>query len=168
MQLVFILIFLQLLYFFEVVKVVRTLRILAFMNNKVFTVLYRFKYVRTMRTAKLVVFCKPIVFRWWMKVKTDLASYLWFFSAIIPGEIRFRSIADRAGAILGYITFNSAESRFDGFAITFFVVRDEIIPFLALFIGNDTRKFVNFKFLVCRRFGVIISPLFKRDIFTDK
>ena len=52
-----------LLNFFEVVKVVRTLRILTFMNNKVFTVLYRFKNVRTMRTAELMVFGKTVILR---------------------------------------------------------------------------------------------------------
>ena len=103
-----------------------------------------------------------------MKVKADFASYLRFFSAVIPRKIRFWSIAGRAGTFIRNITFNSAESRFNGFAITFFVVRNKVIPFPVLFIGNDTRKFVNLKFLVCRRFGIIMSPLFKRDIFTDE
>lgn len=33
-----------LFYFFEVVKIKRTLGIFAFMNNKVLTILYRFEY----------------------------------------------------------------------------------------------------------------------------
>lgn len=138
------------------------------MYNKVFSVLYRFKYAGTVRAAKLVRFSKAVVIRWRMSVKTDFASNLGFFLTIIPCKVWFRSIADRAGTIIRNVTFDPAESRLDGFAIALFEVRNKVIPFPVLFIGDDTWKFINLKFLVCRRFGIIMSPLFKWDIFTDK
>jgi hypothetical protein len=52
--------------------------------------------------------------------------------------------------------------------ITFFVVRNEVIPFPVLFVGNDTRKFINFEFLIFRGMRIVKSPLLERDVFTDK
>ncbi len=105
-----------------------------------------------MRAAKLMCFDEPVIVRWRMKVKTYLTRNLGFFLTIIPSKVRFRSIAGRTSTFIRDIAFDSAESRFDGFAITLFVVREKVIPFPVLFVGDDTWKFINFKFLVCRRF----------------
>ena len=43
-------------------KVVRALRVLAFVNDEVFTVLYRLKDVRAVRTTKLMSFGKSVIF----------------------------------------------------------------------------------------------------------
>lgn len=149
-------------------KVVRALRVLTLVDDKVFTIFNRFKYMWTMRAAKLMCFGEPVIVRWWVKVKTYLTTNLGFFLTIIPGKVGFRSIAGRTCTFIRDIAFDSAESRFDGFAITLFVVRDKVIPFPVLFVWDDTWKFINLKFLVSRRFWIIISPLFKWDIFTDK
>lgn len=66
------------------------------------------------------------------------------------------------------VALDSEKDRLDGFAIALFKVRDKVIPFSVLFIRDYMGKFNNSEFLVCRGFGIIISPLFKRNIFTDK
>ena len=83
-----------------------------------------------------------------MKIEANLTTYLMFFLTIVPRQIRFRSIAGRAGAIIRNITFGSAKHRLYGFAVTLFVVRNKVIPFPILFVGNDTRKFMNLELLI--------------------
>ena len=63
-------------YLSEIVEVVRTLGILTFMNDKVFTILYRLKDMRTMRATKLMSFRDSVIFRWRVEIKTDLATNL--------------------------------------------------------------------------------------------
>ena len=83
-----------------------------------------------------------------MKIETNLTTYLMFLFTIVPGKIWFGSIAGRTGTIVRDITFGSAKHRLYGFAVTFFIVRNEVIPFPVLFVGNDTRKFINLKLLI--------------------
>ena len=47
-------------YLSEMVEVVRTLGILIFMNDKVFTILYRLKDMRTIRATKLMSFRESV------------------------------------------------------------------------------------------------------------
>jgi len=63
-------------YLSKVVEIVRTLGILTFMNDKVFTILYRFKDMGTMRAAKLMSFRESVIFRWRVEIKADLATNL--------------------------------------------------------------------------------------------
>lgn len=152
----------------KAVKIVRAFRIRAFVYHKVLTVLLWNKYVGTMRTAEFVGFGKSVILRRRMKIEANLTTYLTFLSAIVSGQIRFGSIADRAGAVIGYITFGSAEHRLYGFAVTRFVVRNEVVPFPILFIGNDAGKYIYFEFLIFRGMRIIKSPLLEWDVFTDK
>ena len=140
-----------LFYFFEIMKIKRALGIFAFMNNKVFTILYRFKYAGAMRAAEFVRFREAVIIRQRVSVEADFTSDLGFLFAIIPGKKRLWSIADRTGAVIRNVAFNPSEGRFDGFAIALFIVRNKVIPFPVLFIGDDTRKFINSEFLICRR-----------------
>ena len=126
------------------------------------------KYVGTMRTAEFVGFGKSVILRRRMKIEANLTTYLTFLSAIVPGQIRFGSIADRAGAVIGYITFGSAEHRLYGFAVTRFVVRNEVVPFPILFMGNDAGKYIYFEFLIFRGMRIIKSPLPEGDISADE
>ena len=103
-----------------------------------------------------------------MKIKANLTSYLRFLLTIIPSKVRLRSIADWAGTFIRNVTFNSTKGWFNGFSIAFFVVRNKISPLPVLFVGYDSRKFINLEFLVSKGFSVIISPLLKWDVFTDK
>lgn len=63
-------------YLSKIVEVVRTLGILTLMNDKVCTILYRLKDMGTMRAAKLMSFREPVIFRWRVEIKTDLAANL--------------------------------------------------------------------------------------------
>ena len=83
-----------------------------------------------------------------MKIETNLATDLMFFLTIVPGKIWFGSITGRTDAIIRDITFGSAEHRLYGFVVTLFIVRNEVVPFPILFVGNDTRKFINLKLLI--------------------
>ena len=157
-----------LFYFFEVVKIKRTLGIFAFMNNKMLTILYRFAYAWAMRTAEFMSFREAVVIRWRMQVKADFASNLGLLFTIIPCKIWLRSIADMTWTVIRNVAFNPSESGFYGFAIALFIVSDKVITFPVLFIRYDAWKFINLEFLICRRLGIIISPLFEWDIFTDK
>ena len=116
------------------------------MNDKVFTILYRLKDMRTMRATKLMSFRDYVIFRWRVEIKADLATNLWFFLTIIPSEIRLWCITDRAGVLLRDVTFNSTKCRFNGFTIAFFVVRNKIIPLPVLFVGYNSREFINLEF----------------------
>ena len=148
----FFLVKMLLFYFSEIVKIKRALGIFTFMNNKVFAILYRFKYAGTMRTAELMCFGEAVIIRQRVSVETDFTSNLGLLFTIIPGKKRLWSIADRTGAVIRNVAFNPAESRLDGFAIALFIIRNKVIPFPVLFIGDDTGKFINSEFLVCRRF----------------
>ena len=50
----------------------------------------------------------------------------------------------------------------------FFVVRNKIIPLPVLFVGYDSREFINLEFLVLWRVGIIESPLLEWNISTDE
>ena len=58
--------------------------------------------------------------------------------------------------------------RFNGFTIAFFVVRNKIIPLPVLFVGYNSREFINLEFLVLRRVRIIEVPLFEWNISTDE
>ena len=121
-----------------------------------------------MRTAEFMSFREAVVIRWGMQVKADFVSDLRFLFTIIPCKIWLRSIAYRTGAVIRNVAFNPAESGFYVFAIALFIVSDKVIPFPVLFTRYDAWKFINLEFLICRRLRIIISPLFEKDIFTDK
>ena len=121
-----------------------------------------------MRAAEFMRFGEVVIIRQRVSVETDFTSDLGFLFTIIPGKIRLWSTAYRTGAVIRNVAFNPAESGFYGFAIALFIVRNKVIPFPVLFIRYDAWKFINLEFLICRRLRIIISPLFERDIFTDK
>ena len=70
--------------------------------------------------------------------------------------------------MLRNVTFTTTKYGTNGFVITLFVVRDEIFPVPILFEKNDFWKFIDFEFLILWRMGIVKSPLFKRNISTDK
>ena len=98
----------------------------------------------------------------------DLAQKLAFLPAVVPHEIVNRGVTGRAGTMFWNITLYSAEYRTYGFVIALLVIRDEILPVPVLLIGYDFRKLINLELLVLRRMGIIKSPLFERNISTDK
>ena len=98
----------------------------------------------------------------------DLAQKLAFLPAVVPHEIVNRGVTGRAGTMFWNITIAMPENRLNGFVITLFVVRNEILPVPFLLIENDFWKLINLELLVLRRMGIIKSPLLERDVSTDK
>ena len=98
----------------------------------------------------------------------DLAQNLAFLLAIVPHEIVNRGITCRTCTVFWNIAFYSAEYWTYGFVIAMLVIRDEILPVPVLLIGYDFRKLINLEFLVLWRMGIVKSPLFERDISTNK
>ena len=98
----------------------------------------------------------------------NFTKNLAFPFAIVPHEIVHRSITSRAGTVFGNIAFNTAKNRFDGLMVALLIVADEVLPVPFLFERDNFRKLVNLKFLIFWGMGIIKSPLFKRNISTDK
>jgi len=138
------------------------------MDEEVLAIFLMNKMVIAMRTFQGSSLGKTVILSWRKVCLTDLAQNLAFLFAIIPHEIVHSGITGGTGAVLWNIAFHTAKNGTNGFVITLFVVRDEILPVPILFIGNDFWKFINLEFLVCRRMGIIKSPLFKWDVSADK
>ena len=138
------------------------------MDDEVFAVFLVNKTVIAMRTLEDSGFGKAIIFGWRKVRLANLAQNLTFLLAIVPHEIVYRGITCRAGTVFWDITFHPAEYRAYGFVIALLVIRDEILPVPVLLIGYDFWKLINLEFLVLWRVGIIKSPLFERDVSTDK
>ena len=150
---------------FEIVKVVRTFGIDAFVDHKVFAVFLVNQRVIAVRAFQGVGLCKTVFIRRECS-GADFAQDL-PLRAVILVEIRFWSIAAGAGAVIVDITYGSATDGFDFLAILPLEVRDVIVvvPFLVI---DDLWKFINFELLILWRMRIIESPLLERDISTDK
>ena len=66
------------------------------------------------------------------------------------------------------ITFRTTINRLNGFVITFFVIFYKVSPIPIMLKIRNTRKFINFKFLIFWGMRIIKSSLFKRDIPANK
>ena len=71
-------------------------------------------------------------------------------------------------AIFWNIIFRTTINRLNGFVITFFVVFYKVSPIPIMLKIRETRKFINFKFLIFGRMGIIEDPLLKGNISADK
>ena len=138
------------------------------MDAEVLAVFLMDKTVIAMGTFQDSSFGKAVILSWRKACLADLAQNLAFLFAIIPHKIVHRGITGRTGALLWDIAFHTAKNGADGFVITPFVVRDEILPVPILLIGYDFWKFINLEFLVFGRMGIIKSPLLEWDVSTDK
>jgi len=99
----------------------------------------------------------------------DLAHDL-TFGAVVLVEIDFGSITSRTFAVVIYVAFGSSFDRFDRLVFIFVapgIISHEVV-IIPGFDTKDQREFINLKFLIFRRMGIVISPLFKRDVSTDK
>ena len=150
---------------FEIVKVVRTFGIDAFVDHKVFAVFLVNQRVIAVRAFQGVGLCKTVFIR--RECSGAYFAQDLSLRAVILVEIRFWSIAAGTGARIVDITCGPAMDRFDFLAILPLDVRDVIVvvPFLVI---DDLWKFINFELLILWRMRIIESPFFERDISTDK
>lgn len=98
---------------------------------------------------------------------TDLTEKL-AFGTVIFVEERLRSATARAGTLVRDITFGAAADRADLLTVTLFKVRDEFFVSPVLPEVSDKREFINFKFLIFGRVGIIKSPLPEGNVSADK
>lgn len=152
--------------FLQIVEIVRTLGIHAFMEEEVFPFFFSHKSFPAMRTAKGELFRKAVFFRGEVGA-ADLTAELPGF-AVVAVEIRFGSTAGRATAVIGDVTGFAPDDGPDILIIAMLEVRDEELPVPVMLVELDPWKFINLELLVFRGMGVIKRPLFEWDVSADK
>ncbi len=144
--------------FFEVMQVIRALRIYAFVDDELFPLLFLRKGMGAVRASELVWLCKTVFFQ--RKCCGAYFTQDQAFGAVILIQVRLRGVAARAGAFVRDVTFLAACDRPDFLAIAPFKVRD-VFPVVPFFEIDDFREPISFKFLIFRRMGIVMRPLFE-------
>ena len=105
----------------------------------------------------------------WSKVVLAHLALELAFETIVLIQVDFWSIAHGTLAVVWNITLGAATNRSYRFIIriTPFEISHEIPVIPRLYI-KDQREFINLKLLIFGRVRIIISPLLKGDISTDK
>ena len=170
MELIFIftMCFIEILFInlFEIVEIVRTLRVDTFVNDKVLAILFMNKGMTAMRTAKIQGREAVALFLRESGI-TDFAQEL-APGAIILVEIDGGSLASWTGTGFGDVTVGTTADRLDQFPEAFVPVRNQILVSPVLTVGLDLRKFINLELLILGRMGIIKSPLLERNVSADK
>ena len=155
-----------LIHFLQVVEIVRTLGIHAFMEDEVFPFFFSHKSFPAMRAAKSELLRKAVFFRGEVGA-ADLTAEL-TGSAVIAVEIRFRCATGRTRAVIWDIAGFPPGDRPNLFSITMLKVRDEEQPVPLMLMELNFGEFIDFKFLVFRGMGIIKCPLLEWDVSADK
>ena len=152
-------------HFVQVVEIVRTSGVHAFMDDKVFPVFLGDKGIPAVGTAQL--HGGEAAFVRGEPGGTDLAEEL-AFGAVVPVKEGLWGIAAGAGAAVRDITFRAAADGTYLLTITFFIVRDELFvrPVLAE-IGHEGEP-VDPELLVLWGMGIVKGPLPEGDISADE
>ena len=129
----------------EVMKVIGTFRVYAFMDDKVPAVFLWNKCIAAMGTAQLNT--GESALRRSEPRSTDLAEDL-TFRAIVFVKEWFRGIAAGAGAVVRDVTLTTPAERPEFLAIAFFVVRDQVFISPVLTKISDKGEFVDLELLV--------------------
>jgi hypothetical protein len=152
----------------EIMNIIRALWVYTFMDDEVFAVFLMDEAVTAMRAFQNSSFGEAVILGWRKMRLADFAQDLTFLFAIVPHQIIHRGITCRAGTVFRNVAFYTAKDRFDGFVVTFFVVRNKILPIPILFVRDDFGKLIYFEFLILWRMGIIKSPLPERNISANK
>ena len=153
------------IHFFEVVEIVRALRVDTLMDGEVFAVFLGDKGAAAMRATEFRQQKTALIRR--EPGITDFAQEL-PFGAIVLVKEWLGGITARTGAVIRDVAIGAAAYGADHLAVTFFVVREEILVSPVLPEVSDQRKLINFEFLVLGRMRIIKSPLFERDVSANK
>jgi len=98
---------------------------------------------------------------------TDLAKNL-ALRTIVLVKVDGRGIAAGTGTLFRDVAFLPPLHRFEIIAVALLVVVNEVLPVPVLGIRLDLREFIHLVLLVLWGMGIVISPLFERDIPADK
>ena len=154
-----------LIYFFEVMELVRAFGIDTLVDDKVFAVFFWNKSIPAVGTAQFhggeAAFIRK------EPGGADFAEEL-AFGTIVFVQKGFRRITPGAGAGVWDITFGPAADRADLLAIAFFVVRDKFLVSPVLSEIGNKGELINLELLVFWGMGVIKRPLLERDVSADK
>ena len=151
--------------FFKVMKIVRALRVHAFVYDEMFPVFLWNKRIAAMGAAQF--HGGKAAFSGGKPGGTDLAEYL-AFGAVVFIEEWLWGVTAWAGAFVGDVTLRAAADRPNLLAIALFVVRDKFLVSPVLTEVGDQRQLINLELLVFWGVGIIKSPLLERDISADK
>ena len=154
-----------LIYFLQIMQVIRAFVINTFLYNKVLAVFLGDQCIATVRTPKLKR-GKPAVL-WRESGRADSTEKL-PFGAIVLIKKGLRGITSGAGTMVRDVTFRPAADRADLLTVTFFKVRDEVFVIPVLAEVGDQRELINLELLILWRMGIIKSPLPERDISANK
>ena len=154
-----------LIYFFEVMELVRAFGIDTLVDDKVFPVFFGNEGISTVWAAQFQG--REAAFGGGKPGGADLTEQL-AFGTIILVKKWLRGITAWAGTVVRDIAFRAAADGADHLAVAFFVVGDEffVSPVLAE-VGNQ-REFINLELLVFGRMGIIKSPLLEGDVSADE
>ena len=155
-----------LIHFLQVVEIVRTLGIHAFMEDEVFPFFFSHKSFPAMRAAKRERFRKSVFFGGEVGAANLTAELPGF--AVVAVEIGFRCATGRTTAVIGDVAGFPPGDRPDLLAVTMLKVRDQELPVPLMLMELDPGEFIDFKFLVFRGMGIIKCPLLERDVSADK
>ena len=149
----------------KVMEVIRAFRINALVNNKVFAIFLVNKRMRAVRASQ-DDFVGELINTGLKFSAADFAHKL-IARAVIPVKIVFWSMTIRADGIIGNITNRAAFDRLNIIVVTPLDIFNKVFvkPNLTL---DDEWRLIDFKLLILRRMRIIESPLFERDVFTNK
>jgi len=170
MQLIFIftvvLTEIGLINFLQVVKVVGTFRVHAFMDDEMLPVLFTRQCMGAVRALKREDIGETVFIRR-KECSADLAHQLSGL-AVVAVEIGLWSITGGTGTILRDIAHRAALNGFNRLTILPGIVGIEILPVPVLVMVDDLRELIHLELLVLGRMGIVEGPLLKGDKFADK
>ena len=129
-------------------------------------VLFGGQGVAAVGTAQGIAFGEAVVLRGEVGI-ADLALNL-AFGTIVAVEVGLGSLAVRAGAVLGDVTFLAPGHRFDLPAVLVLKVGDKELPVPLRLMGAYPGELICLELLVFWGMGIIESPLSEWDVSADK
>lgn len=150
---------------FKVMEIVRAFRINALVNNKVFAVFLVNKRMRAMGASQDDLVGELI--NTGLRFSAADFAHKLIARAVIPVKIVFWSMTIGASGIIGNIANRAAFDRLDIVVVTPLDIFNKVFvkPNLTL---DDQRRLIDFELLILRGMRIIESPLFERDVFTNK
>lgn len=150
---------------FKVMEVIRAFRINALVNNKVFAILLVNKSMRAVRATQDDLVGELI--NTGLRFSAADFAHKLIVRAVVLVKIVFWSVTIGTGGIIGNITNRAAFDRLNIIVVTPLDIFNKVFvkPNLTL---DDQWRLIDFKLLILRRMRIIESPLFERDVFTNK
>ena len=151
-------------YLTEVMKIVRAVRVYAFMDTEEFTIFFSYQGLAAVRAYQ-----SKRSFNYFAgneSLTTDLTLILTITTIVIV-DVMMRSTTKRTYSFFGNRFTVTALNFLYRFTVFPLIVFEKELPIL-FYKSSDDRELVNLEFLVLWRVGIVESPLLERDISADK